>query len=404
MAIHALISHKLRSSLTLLGILVGIFSIIVVMTAMRALQSYIEGEIAALGANTMLVKKFPSMDFSGPEGWMKYARRLDLDYDVYNKLKFKALFIPEIKSLGASGNFHTDEMSSRYDTTNPDIHMNGVTSAAFSAKNWVVEEGRAIMDSDVDSHRTVCVLGNDLAKRLFPNTSALREKVRYNSISYTVVGVLKKKGQMMGATTDNYFIVPITTAMNYYGQRRSLDILAESYDRDSFENMQEQVRGALRTIRKVKPLEDDDFEIETSDSLIKQFHKVTLSIRIGIVVISCLALLAAGVGIMNIMLVSVTERTREIGVRCAIGAKKRDIMIQFIMESVVLCQIGGVLGVITGVVGGNLVAKFLTIPMTLPVDWVIIGLVTCSAVGIIFGAYPAYKAANLDPIESLRHE
>ncbi len=160
----------------------------------------------------------------------------------------------------------------------------------------------------------------------------------------------------------------------------------------------------MRSIRRLKPAEEDDFEIESNDSLIQQFQSVTLSIRIGITVVSSIALVAAGIGIMNIMLVSVTERTREIGVRRAIGAKKRNIMIQFIMEAVVLCQMGGIAGVILGVLGGNIAAKFLKVPMTVPVDWVVIGLVICSAVGIIFGSYPAWKAANLDPIESLRHE
>lgn len=401
MALHAVVAHKLRSLLTLLGILVGVFSIILVMTTMRALQGYIESELSGLGANTVQVKKWPSISFGGPGEWEKYARRTDLDYDQFKKLRSRATLA---KGVSIIEGFHTDEASSRYDTTNPNISMQGVTSETFSARNMVIEEGRAITETDVESRRNVCVLGDELAKKLFPHASALGNPIRYDSISYTVVGVLKKKGSMFDAGADNMLLVPLTTAMNYYGHRRSMTILVEAYNRASFEDTIEQVRGILRSIRRTKPIEEDDFEIESNDSLIQQFQNVTFSIRIGVAVISSIALIAAGIGIMNIMLVSVTERTREIGVRRAIGAKKRNIMFQFIMEAVVLCQLGGIAGVILGIGAGNLAASLLKVPMTVPIDWVIIGLFICSSVGIIFGSYPAWKAANLDPIESLRHE
>src|SRR5213079_1911245 len=166
----------------------------------------------------------------------------------------------------------------------------------------------------------------------------------------------------------------------------------------------EQVRGILRAVRKVPPGEADDFELFSNDSLITQFRSITRAARIGAAVVSSIALLAAGVGIMNIMLVSVTERTREIGIRRAIGAKRRNIMTQFILEAIVLCEVGGVIGVILGVSGGNVAAIFLKVPPVVPVDWVVFGLLICSIVGIVFGTYPAFKAANLDPIESLRYE
>jgi putative ABC transport system permease protein len=401
MAFSAVVSNKLRSILTLLGILVGVFSIILVMTAMRALQSYVESELSGLGANTVQIKKWPSINFDGPSSWQKYARRTDLDYDQFKKLRARATLA---KGVSIIEGFRTDEASSRFETSNPNINLQGLTAQTFSARNMVVEEGRAITDVDVDSRRNVCLLGYELAKKLFPYTSALGETVRFDSINYLVIGVLEKKGSLFDAGSDNMILVPLTTAMNYYGHRRSMNFLVEAADRASYEDTIEQVRGALRSIRRLKPTDEDDFEIESNDSLIQQFQSVTLSIRVGITVVSSIALVAAGIGIMNIMLVSVTERTREIGVRRAIGAKKRNIMIQFIMESIVLCQMGGLAGVILGVLGGNIAAKFLSVPMTVPVDWVVIGLVICSAVGIVFGSYPAWKAANLDPIESLRHE
>ena len=229
--------------------------------------------------------------------------------------------------------------------------------------------------------------------------------MKLNGINYSVIGVLEPRGGTLGGDQDNFAVMPLTTGLNRYGRTwRSLSILVQARDQASYDDTVEQVRGVLRTVRKVPPGKEDDFEIFSNDSLIGQFNSFTLTVRYGVAVVSCIALLAAGIGIMNIMLVSVTERTREIGIRRAVGAKKRNIMTQFIMEAVVLCEVGGVLGVALGILGGNATAFFLKMPPALPLDWAVIGLVICSVVGIIFGTYPAYKAANLDPIESLRYE
>jgi putative ABC transport system permease protein len=262
-----------------------------------------------------------------------------------------------------------------------------------------------VSESDVDNSRDVCVLGNALAKTVFPFGSAVGERVKINGINYTVIGVLEPKGGSVGGQQDNFAVVPITTALNRFGhRRRTLTILVQAKDAASYEDCQEQVRGILRVARKVRPGEEDDFEMFSNDSVIAQFNAFTMAVRMGVSVVSSIALLAAGIGIMNIMLVSVTERTREIGIRRAIGAKKRNIMTQFIMEAVVLCEVGGAVGVVFGILGGNAVAWLLKLPPAMPVDWIVIGLVICSIVGIVFGTYPAYKAANLDPIESLRYE
>jgi putative ABC transport system permease protein len=178
----------------------------------------------------------------------------------------------------------------------------------------------------------------------------------------------------------------------------------QAHSQADMEDTMEQVRGILRKVRKVPPGEPDDFEISSNESLVAQFRDLTLAVRAGVAVVSSIALLAAGVGIMNIMLVSVTERTREIGIRRAIGAKKRNILTQFIMEAVVICEVGGLIGVALGIAGGNLGACYLQLPPVFPVDWALIALGICSLVGIAFGTYPAIKAANLDPVESLRYE
>jgi putative ABC transport system permease protein len=272
-------------------------------------------------------------------------------------------------------------------------------------QNWILQDGRILQDTDVDGTRDVCVLGSSLAKTLFPFGSPVSQRIKIDSINYTVVGVLEPKGSLAGGDQDNFVVIPITTGLNRYtGWRRSVNILVEAPERASYDDTVEQVRGVMRALRKVPPGKEDDFEIFSNDSILAQINAFTFVVRIVVTVISSIALVAAGIGIMNIMLVSVTERTREIGIRRAIGAKKRNIMAQFIMEAVVLCEVGGVIGVALGIGGGNLAAYFMEMPAVIPVDWAVLGLVICSVVGIIFGTYPAYKAANLDPIDSLRYE
>ena len=402
MAMNAVAAHKLRSCLTLLGILVGVFSIIVVMTAIRVLQQNIESEMSQLGSSTFQVQLWPAIRVDdGTDSVEKYFRRKKITLATALELKEKATFA---KNVGVIAGVGQGEASSRFAKTNPDVSLTGMTPETFETRNLPVDEGRALMPSDVDSARPVGVLGNSLAKRLFPRGSALGEDVKFQGINYKIVGVLESKGSVFGQDQDNFIAIPITTALNRYGRDQSVGIQVQAYDQLRYDDTVEQVRGILRSLRKVEPGKEDDFEIVSNDSIIDQFRALTLAIRTVAAVISSIALVAAGIGIMNIMLVSVTERTREIGVRRAIGAKKRNIMAQFIMEAVVLCEVGGLLGVILGIGAGNAAAYFLKVPPVIPFDWAAIGLGICSLVGIIFGTYPAYKAANLDPIESLRYE
>jgi putative ABC transport system permease protein len=403
MAMNALAAHKLRSALTLLGVLIGVFSIIVVMTAMRVLQDYVENELSMLGANTFWVRKWPVVQFGGGRGdWMKYWRRNDITYAHGQAVREKATLAA---AVGIETSFWAGEARSRYGKSPPTVRLIGGTPGNFPARNWVIAEGRGLLDSDVESRRDVCVLGDGLRKTLFPLGSPVGQEVKFNGINYTVAGVLEPRGSLLGGDQDNFAVIPITTGLGRFGRIwRSLDILVQARDQQSYEDTREQVRGILRAARKVQPGKEDDFEMFSNDSIISQFRAVTLTVRLCVGVVSSIALVAAGIGIMNIMLVSVTERTREIGIRRAVGAKKRNITAQFILESVVLCEVGGVIGVGLGILGGNAAAYFLELPPSIPLDWAFIGLLICSAVGIVFGSYPAIKAANLDPVESLRYE
>src|SRR6266852_2945584 len=381
MAMGALAAHKLRSALTLLGVLVGVFSIIVVMTAMRVMQSDIEKQLSRLGSQTFVVRKWPGIYFGGPEGFEKYWRRKNVTLDQAVRLQERAT-LP--RSVGVETMFWGGQVETRYKKTAPTVQLFGETPGSFPARNWNLLEGRLLLDMDVDGTRDVCVLGNNLSTNVFPFGSPVGERLKINGINYTVVGVLEPKGGSLGGNQDNFAVVPVTTGLNRFGRwNRSLNLLVQARDQASYDDTVEQVRGILRVARKVPPGKEDDFEIFSNDSLISQFNSFTMAVRLGVSLISSIALLAAGIGIMNIMLVSVTERTREIGIRRAVGAKRRNIMTQFIIEAVVLCEVGGVIGVALGILGGNAAAYFLERPAVVPFDWVVIGLVICSIVGIV---------------------
>jgi putative ABC transport system permease protein len=402
MALSSIGAHKLRSSLTLLGVLVGVFSIVVVMTALRVLQSNIESKLNVLGANSFSIQRFPAVHVDDNPGAMeRYFRRKEFRYSMARAVEHRADLA---RSVGVTCYLFSGEVSSKWGKTNPGIPLIGIVPGTFETRNWVVAEGRSLTETDVDSGRDVCVLGFSIAKKVFPHGSPLGERVKVGGVGYQVVGVTEEKGRLFGQDQDSFVLVPITTGLNRYGRERSLSIQVQAWSQAAYDDTLEQVRGILRTVRKVEPGAEDDFEIASNDSIIRQFRSLTLAVRAGAGVISSIALIAAGIGIMNIMLVSVTERTREIGIRRAIGAKKRHVMTQFILEAVALCQIGGVFGVVLGVIAGNLAAVFFEFPAVIPWDWVFIGMAVCSMVGLIFGTYPAWKAANLDPIESLRYE
>ncbi len=402
MALTAIMAHKLRSMLTLLGVLIGVFSIIVVMTAMRVLERNVEDHLSQLGSQTFAIQKWPQVQFGNNADWEKYWRRKNITLEQGQTVAEKATLAA---AVGVEGTFWGGQISTRYAKTAPNVQLLGDTPGSFPAHDWVIDEGRIFDDSDVDNARSVCVLGSALAKSAYPFGPALGEQIKINGINYTVVGVLAPKGGSLGGNQDNFAVIPITTALHRYGLRwNGLSILTEARSSAAYADCEDQVRGILRAARQVRPGDPDDFELFSNDSLIDQFKSFTRAIRIGVAVVSSIALLAAGVGIMNIMLVSVTERTREIGVRRAVGAKRRSIMGQFIMEAIVLCEVGGVIGVVLGILGGNALAWYMKVPPTVPVDWIVLGLVICSIVGVVFGTYPAYKAANLDPIDSLRYE
>jgi putative ABC transport system permease protein len=245
----------------------------------------------------------------------------------------------------------------------------------------------------------------DVVDRLFPFEDPLGKKIQLKGLDYIVVGITERKGEAFGSSQDNYIAIPISNYLEKFSSHwTTLSIHIESSSENTYSKTMDEAIGLMRSIRKVPPELDNDFEVVTSMEMIEKFSGFTSGIKLFALSVSVIALVVAGIGIMNIMLVSVTERIKEIGIRKAIGATKQDILTQFLMEAVFLSEFGGIAGIILGVAGGNIVSVIFNIPAVIPIDWAFIGLFVCSVIGIGFGIYPAWKAAQLDPIESLRFE
>lgn len=399
-AFNSLKANKLRSALTMLGIIVGIFSIIAISTIIAMLQTSIEEGVAQLGQNTFQVQKWPSMRTGRMSSSIR--NRPDITLEEYYRLKDKLV---EAKSIGGEQWGFGKIIKFGGEETNPNISVSGVTPEAFPNNKWEIDRGRAINNQDIHRSQKVVVLGADVVKKIFLFADPIGQEVKVDGHTMRVIGVLEDEGEFFGQSRGNFAVLPISTFQGYYGKRsRSINITIMSEDRESYEDLIEKTEGHMRTIRALMPGEDNNFEIWSNQSVLTQINDITAGVRIGAFVVAAIALLAAGVGIMNIMLVSVTERTREIGIRKAIGAKKRNILLQFLTEAIVLCLLGGMVGIIAGVAVGNFAGSFLNAVAVIPMEWVALGVFLCVVIGVSFGTYPAYKASNLDPIEALRHE
>ena len=400
MTMDAIKENKLRSILTLLGISVGIFSVISVMTAIKTLESSIESGLNVFGTNTFMIAKDPAIQFGRNE---KYRNRKVINLDQYLALRERAK-LPILVSAGAETN-NVRLVSYKDKKTKQTPQIGGGDSGTLRTVNTYISDGRNITDEDVHLSRSVCVLGADVVDALFPFEDPLGKVIQLQGLDYTVIGITERQGQSFGQSQDNYVFIPITTFLQRYGgSKTSLSINVEAESSDNYDETLDEVIGIMRTIRKVSPGKENDFEITTNDELMETFGSFTGGVKIFAFSVSLIALLVAGIGIMNIMLVSVTERIKEIGIRKAIGATKGHILTQFLTEAVFLCMIGGIIGVIFGIAAGNLISVVAKVPAVIPFDWAIYGLLSCTFIGISFGSYPAWRAANLDPVDSMRFE
>jgi putative ABC transport system permease protein len=405
MALSSLGANKLRAALTMTGITIGVFSIISVMTAIGALQSSIESGISFLGSNIFQFGKYPVNINASGEIKKKYQNRRDISYR--QALHYYELMQGSAREICLKCFGYELKGQAVYNgvKTTPSLLIVGTNRSFLTANAYTLGYGRNLNDEDVDFARNVIVVGKMIEKRLFPHESPIGKVIRMSGHTYTIIGVLAEKGTSFGQSQDDVCIMPITRFFEDFGSaKRTVNIATQSFSQETYNGTLDRGIGAMRIARGLRADQENDFEIYSNDSLKSAFASIAGVVRIGAFVISFIALVAAGIGIMNIMLVSVTERTKEIGVRKSIGARSRDILRQFLTEAVFISEAGGILGIILGVIGGDLLAAWLKVDIIFPFGWAFAGLVVCSAIGIGFGLYPAYRAAALDPIEALRYE
>jgi len=401
MAFESLRSNKLRSALTLLGIVIGVFSVIAAVTAVQVIEVYFNDTFRGMGANTFYVSKTQSGIQFGPRD-RSLRNRPDLTYEDMLLLRRRA----ELPlSIGPDETFARASVTYGGQETDPTVGLRGVNQDWAVNNGFEIEEGRFLTEDDVRYARNVIVIGAPIVRRLFDVEQPIGKTVRIDGRQFRVVGTFVAKEGFLGDSPDNIAMAPITRLFNIYGdtdRNIAYDIRAPSAA--LLQATIDEVTGHLRVIRDVRPSEDNNFAINTNDALRGPMDEFTGYLTMGGAGIGLIALLAAGIGIMNIMLVSVTERTREIGVRKALGATRQDVLRQFLLEAVFLCQIGGLLGIGLGVLGGNVLALTFDLRPTFPWMWALMGVGGVTLIALIFGVYPAYKAARLNPIDALRYE
>ncbi len=408
MSLQAIRSNKLRSSLTLVGIVLGVASIIAVMTAISVVQGTMEKEMSILGAQTFQVQKWPS-GFTNDEQRRKAMRwpavTLEEADAIREHVRSVDIVGAELWQFGLKVEYRDNEIEM--------ATVCGGTPEYAQNNTHFVGYGRNISQMDVRAGRKVAVIGHAVAKQLYPFVDPIGRDIRIDGRKYEVIGVFDEKKSAFGSGYDSYLLIPVSTFVNTYGMRfpegweRSVNITVHARTPELVDEAIFETRQVLRRMRGVPHGEEDNFTVFNSESSIAQFNQVTLGVKIGAFVIGTIALVVAGIGIMNIMLVSVTERTKEIGIRKSIGAAPRVILRQFLLEAIVLCNIGGVIGVVLGFAFGNALVKGVMSPSfeaTVPIEWALIGLLFCTVVGVAFGMLPAVRASRLNPIDALRYE
>lgn len=399
-AANSLRSSKLRSFLTLLGIILATTTLIAVMSIIEGMDRYIAEQVSDMGAEGFRVRRMAMIGQWDPKKYLEMRRRNpELSVEEYDFLKSRARLVGEIgMEAGRS-------VSVRYGNEYVEgVGMRGVTSNIGVISNTQAAAGRFITDVEGRRRVNVVFIGNDIKERFFPNVDPIGKTLLLNGRPFDVIGVAKSQGSVFGQSRDNFVMIPIETFFKMYGSRTGLGFNALAIDRAYYNQAQEEVRMLLRAHRQLKPNEEDTFAMFGSDSLMETWDRLTGVIAATAVAIVSVFMVVGGVVIMNIMLAVVTERTHEIGIRKSVGARKRDILHQFLVESSMLAAAGGLMGVLLAWTVAILVRNLTPVPMALPPQAVVIGTGLSAVVGLFFGIYPAQRAAKLDPIEALRAE
>ncbi|HSM87362.1 MAG TPA: ABC transporter permease [Candidatus Limnocylindrales bacterium] len=397
-AIETLRSHKLRSFLTLLGVILSVSTLIIVVSMVEGTNRYVADKVANFGSNVFLVMRFPLI--TSQEQFVKLQRtNKDVTWDDYEYVRDNMTLAQEV-GLEVRRNGTV-----KYKTqTIEDINVRGVTANIGEIDVEEPAIGRYIVDSDNEHRSNVTMIGSNVAKRFFEGLDPLGKVIYIDGEAYEVVGVAKEQGSTFGQSQDDFVYIPIETWRKVYGSNVSMNINVKALSPDLMQPAEDEARMLMRARRHLSPKQDDTFGILEPSALLELWSTLTGSLARGSIGVVFIFLVIGGIVIMNIMLASVTERTREIGVRKSLGATRRDVLLQFLVESAVMAAIGGVLGVIVAGVLAFAISHLTPVPVELPVRWVFIAVIIATAVGVFFGVYPAHKAAKLDPIEALRFE
>jgi putative ABC transport system permease protein len=398
-ALQSLWANKLRSVLTLLGVVIGVASVIAVVTLVNGANTYVTTKFSRYGADVFTVSKMPQI-ITSPEDYQRYQKRKNILMPDY---KYVEANCKRCVGIGAQQAVTGKIVRGTQSTT--DTSIRGYTWQMPALQNLNIMQGRGFTETDEEHASHVAIIGTDIQDHLFEGVDPLGQELRVDGTPYTVIGISEKQGSTFGASQDNWVAVPLTAYQKSYGTAKSLTIYAKAGEAGPvLENAADEVRVLVRARRHDAPGSDDDFELDINSTLVGFFSTITGYFGAVAGTVALISLVVGGIVIMNIMLVSVTERTREIGIRKALGARPRDILMQFLIESGTMALVGGAFGVLGGIIVAQVVTVLVGFPSTIALWSVFVGLLMATSTGIFFGVYPARKAAQLDPIVALRSE